>query len=110
MLAVCLVLLLGVLAGCGGGDGDETEITAGDFTGCWEAATADVWLCIYDDGTFEWYEGGSLGRSSTYEIYEDEICLDMGADMWLTLDDDGWLCHETEGLEMFPSQLPDYLR
>ena len=80
------------------------------FVGCWEAATADVWLCIYDDGTFEWYEGGSLGRSSTYEIYEDEICLDMGADMWLTLDDDGWLCHETEDLEMFPSQLPDYLR
>ena len=80
------------------------------FVGCWEAATADVWLCIYDDGTFEWYEGGSLGRSSTYEIYEDEICLDMGADMWLTLDDDGWLCHETEDLEVFPSQLPDYLR
>lgn len=80
------------------------------FVGCWEAATADVWLCIYDDGTFEWYEGGSLGRSSTYEIYGDEICLDMGADMWLTLDDDGWLCHETEDLEMFPSQLPDYLR
>ena len=80
------------------------------FVGCWEAATADVWLCIYDDGTFEWYEGGSLGRSSTYEIYGDEICLDMGADMWLTLDDDGWLCHETEGLEMFPSQLPDYLQ
>ena len=88
------------------------EPTAGGegFVGCWEAATADVWLCIYDDGTFEWYEGGSLGRSSTYEIYGDEICLDMGADMWLTLDDDGWLCHETEDLEMFPSQLPDYLR
>ena len=89
---------------------EEPATGGGGFIGCWESVDSDVWLCIYDDGTFEWYEGGSLGRSSTYEIYGDEICLDMGADMWLTLDDDGWLCHETEGLEMFPSQLPDYLR
>ena len=34
VLAVCLALLLGLLAGCGGGD--DTEITAEDFYGCWE--------------------------------------------------------------------------
>ena len=33
VLTACLALLLGLLAGCGGGD--EAEITAEDFYGCW---------------------------------------------------------------------------
>lgn len=89
---------------------EEPATGGGGFIGCWESVDSDVWLCIYDDGTFEWYEGGSLSRSSIYEIYGDEICLDMGADMWFYMGTDGSIYDEEGSWEMFPSQLPDYLR
>ena len=40
VLAVCLALLLGLLAGCGGGD--DAEFTAEDFYCCWEYAEYDL--------------------------------------------------------------------
>ena len=89
---------------------EEPATGGGGFIGCWESVDSDVWLCIYDDGTFEWYEGGSLSRSSIYEIYGDEIFLDMGADMWFYMGTDGSIYDEEGSWEMYPSQLPDYLQ
>ena len=64
-LLLSLAMLLGLLAGCGGGD--EAEITAEDFYGCWEYADYDMWVCFYDDGTFEWYSDG-LDSTGTYSM------------------------------------------
>lgn len=91
-------------------DDDESADGSGGFVGCWESVDSDAWLCVYDDGTFEWYEGDSLIRSSTYEVYYGELYLDMGADMCFSLGDDGRLYDAEGSWEMFPSQLPDYLR
>ena len=78
--------------------------------GCWESVDSDDWLCLYSDGTYEWYSEDGLVSSSTYENYGDEICLDMGADMWFYMGTDGSIYDEEGSWEMFPSQLPDYLR
>lgn len=103
MLAVCLVLLLGLLAGCGGGDGDETEITAGDFTGCWEYEDYDSWLVVYEDGTYDWDWEGIL-TSGSYTIEGDELVLDEG--YRFTLDGAGGLV-DSDGDTLFASRLPD---
>ena len=52
VLAVCLALLLGLLAGCGGGD--DAEITAEDFYGCWEYEAYDLWLVVHEDEAYDW--------------------------------------------------------
>ena len=31
-----------------------------DFCGCWEYQDDDLWLCIYNDGTCEWYDADGL--------------------------------------------------
>lgn len=103
MLAVCLVLLLGLLAGCGGGDGGETEITAGDFTGCWEYEDYDSWLVVYEDGTYDWDWEGIL-TSGSYTIEGDELVLDEG--YRFTLDGADGLV-DSDGDTLFASRLPD---
>ena len=104
MLAVCLVLLLGLLAGCGGGDGDETEITAEDFYGCWEYADYDMWVCFYDDGTYEWYDSEGLEVMGNYYMFGDELCLEDSG-MSFTLDGSGGLV-DAFGDTLFLSELP----
>ena len=89
---------------------EEPAAGNGGFVGCWESVDSDDWLCLYSDGTYEWYSEDGLVSSSTYENYGDEICLDMGADMWFYMGTDGSIYDEEGSWEMFPSQLPDYLR
>ena len=89
---------------------EEPAAGNGGFVGCWESADSDDWLCLYSDGTYEWYSEDGLVSSSTYENYGDEICLDMGADMWFYMGTDGSIYDEEGSWEMYPSQLPDYLQ
>ena len=89
---------------------EEPAAGNGGFVGCWESVDSDDWLCLYSDSTYEWYSEDSLVSSSTYENYGDEICLDMGADMWFYMGTDGSIYDEEGSWEMYPSQLPDYLQ
>lgn len=89
---------------------EEPTAGNGGFVGCWESVDSDDWLCLYSDGTYEWYSEDGLVSSSTYENYGDEICLDMGADMWFYMGTDGSIYDEEGSWEMYPSQLPDYLQ
>lgn len=103
VLAVCLALLLGLLAGCGGGD--EAEITAEDFCGCWEYADYDMWVCFYDDGTFEWYSDG-LDSTGTYSMDGVELHLDDDSERFFVTDGEGGLM-DWDGDALFASELPD---
>ena len=89
---------------------EEPTAGNGGFVGCWESVDSDDWLCLYSDGTYEWYSEDGLVSSSTYENYGDEICLDMGADMWFYMGTDGSIYDEEGSWEMYPSRLPDYLQ
>ena len=96
-LLLSLAMLLGLLSGCGGGDeaagcggGDEAEITAEDFYGCWEYADYDMWVCFYDDGTFEWYSDG-LDSTGTYSMDGVELHLDDDSERFFVTDGEGGL-------------------
>ena len=102
-LLLSLAMLLGLLAGCGGGD--EAEITAEDFYGCWEYADYDMWVCFYDDGTFEWYSDG-LDSTGTYSMDGVELYLD-GLGLTVSLDGEGNLI-DSDGEVLFLSELPDF--
>ena len=102
-LLLSLAMLLGLLAGCGGGD--EAEITAEDFYGCWEYADYDMWVCFYDDGTFEWYSDG-LDSTGTYSMDGVELHLDDDSERFFVTDGEGGLM-DWDGDALFASELPD---
>ena len=101
MLAVCLVLLLGLLAGCGGGD--DAEITAEDFYGCWEYEAYDLWLVVHEDEAYDWISPTDTS-SGTYTVEEGELVLDNG--MRYTPDGEGGLV-DSDGDALFASELPE---
>ena len=102
VLAVCLALLLGLLAGCGGG---KAEVTAEDFHGCWKYSEFDPWVIVHEDGTYEWVDGDNVG-SGSYTIEGDELVLDNG--LRFAPDGSGGLI-DSEGDTLFPSELPDHI-
>ena len=102
-LLLSLAMLLGLLSGCGGGD--EAEITAEDFYGCWEYADYDTWVCFYDDGTFEWYSDG-LDSMGTYSMDGVELHLDDDSERFFVTDGEGGLM-DWDGDALFASELPD---
>ena len=102
-LLLSLAMLLGLLSGCGGGD--EAEITAEDFYGCWEYADYDMWVCFYDDGTFEWYSDG-LDSTGTYSMDGVELHLDDDSERFFVTDGEGGLM-DWDGDALFASELPD---
>ena len=102
-LLLSLAMLLGLLSGCGGGD--DAEITAEDFYGCWEYADYDMWVCFYDDGTFEWYSDG-LDSTGTYSMDGVELHLDDDSERFFVTDGEGGLM-DWDGDALFASELPD---
>lgn len=101
VLAVCLALLLGLLAGCGGGD--DAEVTAEDFYGCWEYADYDLWLVVYEDEAYDWISPTDAS-SGTYTVEEGKLVLDNG--MRYTPDGADGLV-DSDGDTLFASRLPD---
>ena len=104
VLTACLALLLGLLAGCGGGD--DAEITAEDFYGCWEYTDTYTWVYIYGDGTYEWYDSEGLEVMGNYYMSGDELWLEDSG-MSFTLDGSGGLV-DAFGDTLFLSELPQW--
>ena len=103
-LLLSLALALGLLSGCGGGN--EAEVTAADFTCCWEYADYDMWVCFYDDGTYEWYDSEGLEVMGNYYMSGDELWLEDSG-MSFTLDGSGGLV-DAFGDTLFLSELPQW--
>ena len=101
VLAVCLALLLGLLAGCGGGD--DAEITAEDFYGCWEYEAYDLWLVVHEDEAYDWISPTDTS-SGTYTVEDGELVLDNS--MRYTQDGKGGLV-DSDGDALFASELPE---
>ena len=133
-LFLSLAMALSLLAGCGGGSEsaskskgdesgrgdiiseepgsdpgdtlDEPEVNFEDFFGCWEYADYDVWLYVYGDGTYEWYDSDGLDVMGNYYMSGDELCLEDSA-MTFALDGSGGLV-DSFGDTLFLSELPEW--
>lgn len=101
VLTACLALLLGLLAGCGGGD--DAEITAEDFYGCWEYEAYDLWLVVHEDEAYDWISPTDTS-SGTYTVEDGELVLDNS--MRYTQDGKGGLV-DSDGDALFASELPE---
>lgn len=55
-------------------EADESEEAAA-FCGCWEYQDTDLWLCIYNDGTCEWYDAEGLYGVDTYYVEDGMITI-----------------------------------
>lgn len=55
-------------------EADESEEAAA-FCGCWEYQDDDLWLCIYNDGTCEWYDAEGLYGVDTYYVEDGMITI-----------------------------------
>ena len=128
-LLLCLTMLASLLTGCGGekketaedGRGDvieeepssdpgdtldEPEVNFEDFVGCWEYWDYDIWLYVYGDGTYEWYDSEGLEVMGNYYMSGDELWLEDSG-MSFTLDGSGGLV-DAFGDTLFLSELPQW--
>ena len=128
---LCLLLSLSLLASCGGGDKEtekggtfsskgsaaaganfdrgsqveESAVSAEDFYGCWEYEGLDIWMCIYDDGTYERFWGiDASSETGTYSIEGNQLVLEYG--LSYSLEEPGRIV-DSDGDPMIPSELPD---
>ena len=128
---LCLLLSLSLLASCGGGDKEtekggtfsskgsaaagsafdrgsqveESAVSAEDFYGCWEYEGLDIWMCIYDDGTYERFWGiDASSETGTYSIEGNQLVLEYG--LSYSLEEPGRIV-DSDGDPMVPSELPD---
>ena len=76
-----------------------------DFCGCWEYQDDDLWLCIYNDGTCEWYDAEGLYGVDTYYV-EDGILYLEQEDVTYEAKFGGLIA--SNGSTLFSSLLPDY--
>lgn len=83
---------------------DESD-EAYDFCGCWEYQDDDLWLCIYNDGTCEWYDAEGLYGVDTYYV-EDGILYLEQEDVTYEAKFGGLVA--SNGSTLFSSLLPDY--
>ena len=85
-------------------EADESEEAAA-FCGCWEYQDDDLWLCIYNDGTCEWYDAEGLYGVDTYYV-EDGILYLEQEDVTYEAKFGGLIANN--GGTLFSSLLPDY--
>ena len=89
-------------------DYSDAEIygaNAEDFYGTWEDSEEYEWLCIYDNGTYGWFDQEGPAGQGNYYISGDELTLeDIDLSYKLT---DGVL-YGSNDTTMYMSQLPDY--
>ena len=64
-----------------------------------------MWVCFYDDGTFEWYSDG-LDSTGTYSMDGVELHLDDDSERFFVTDGEGGLM-DWDGDVLFASELPD---
>ena len=117
LLAAFLSVIMLTLAGCGqnsedgktdifeGHHSEETEENTWKFYGCWEYQDTDLWLCIYNDGTCEWYDAEGLYGVDTYYV-EDGILYLEQEDVTYEAKFGGLIA--SNGSTLFSSLLPDY--
>ena len=118
LLALLLAAMLPVFVGCGcnsesseaDGRGDvvseEPAVNAEDFYGCWEYTDFDLWLYIYGDGTYEWFEADGTSTVGSYVMEDDALVLE-DSDLSLTLGEEGFLV-DSDGDQLFVSELSDF--
>ena len=117
LLAAFLSVKMLTLAGCGqnsedgkadifeGHHSEETEENTWTYYGCWEYQDDDLWLCIYNDGTCEWYDAEGLYGVDSYYV-EDGILYLEQEDVTYEAKFGGLIA--SNGSTLFSSLLPDY--
>lgn len=85
-------------------EADESD-EAYDFCGCWEYQDDDLWLCIYNDGTCEWYDAEGLYGVDTYYIEDGVLYLEQEG---VTLEAMFGGLVGSDDSTLFSSLLPDY--
>lgn len=87
-------------------DGGNGAVNAEDFYGCWEYVNTDVWLCIYGDGTYEFYNTEGLADAGTYSMDGETLRLSSGISYVLDpAGEAGWLL-DNDDEYLFASELP----
>lgn len=83
---------------------DESEEAAA-FCGCWEYQDTDLWLCVYNDGSYEWYDEEGLYGGGSYYIEGGVLYLEQ-EDVTYEAKFGGLVA--SNGSTLFSSILPDY--
>ena len=81
-----------------------STVSSDDFVGCWEYTDTYTWVCIYGDGTYEWYDSDGLDVVGGYYMSDNELCLEDSA-ITFALDGSGGLV-DSFGDTLFLSELP----
>ena len=125
-LVLSAALMLSLFSACGGGDDtaatanssksgsqkgeaaaevSEAAVNAEDFYGIWEYQDSYNWICIYGDGTYDWYNSDGLSESGGYTIDGAELHLDNESGLFFCLDGEGGMI-DSDGDALFMSELP----
>lgn len=87
-------------------DSGESTVNAEDFYGVWEYVNTDVWLYIYGDGSYEFYNIDGLVDAGSY--YMDGETLRLNSGISFVLDpagEAGWILDNNDEY-LFASELP----